>query len=175
MDMTFTLEALAGGALIFILRVFDMSLGTLRILYVMRGRKFLVWILGFLQAGIGVFAIGSVVTNMDNIWNLIGYAAGFATGNVVGMFVEGRLAVGHTRVHVISPRLGTAIAEHLREGGYAVTEIPARGKDGMVTMLECSVRRREAIKVDQLIRDVDETAFVTTEDVRPVRRGYWRV
>jgi uncharacterized membrane-anchored protein YitT (DUF2179 family) len=44
--------------------------------------------------------------------------------------------------------------------------------DGMVTLLECSVRRREAIKVDQLIRDVDETAFVTAEDVRPVRRGY---
>jgi uncharacterized protein YebE (UPF0316 family) len=172
MDMTFTLDALAGGALIFGLRVLDMSLGTLRILYVVRGKKSLVWILGFFQAGISVIAIGSVVANMDNVWNLIGYAAGFATGNVVGMFVEGRLAIGHTRVHVISPRRGAAIAEHLREGGYAVTEIPARGKDGMVTMLECSVRRREAIKVDQLIRDVDETAFVTAEDVRPVRRGY---
>jgi uncharacterized protein YebE (UPF0316 family) len=112
------------------------------------------------------------VTNLDSIWNLIGYAAGFATGNVVGMYVEGKLAVGHTRLHIISPRRGAAIAEHLREGGYAVTEIPARGMDGMVTLLECSVRRREAIKVDQLIRDVDETAFVTAEDVRPVRRGY---
>lgn len=172
MDMTFTLEALAGGVLIFVLRVFEMTLGTLRILYVMRGRKFLVWIFGCLQAGIFVVAIGSVVTNLDSVWNLIGYAAGFATGNVVGMFVEGRLAVGHTRLHIISPRRGAAIAEHLREGGYAVTEIPARGMDGMVTMLECSVRRREAVKVDQLIRDVDETAFVTAEDVRPVRRGY---
>ena len=172
MDMTFTLEALGGAALIFVLRVFEMSLGTLRILYVMRGRKFLVWILGFLQAGIFVVAIGSVVTNLDNVWNLLGYAAGFATGNVVGMYVESRLAVGHTRLHIISPRWGAAIAERLREGGYAVTEIPARGKDGMVTMLECSVRRREAIKVDQIIRDVDDSAFVTAEDVRPVRRGY---
>ena len=172
MDITFTWEVLGGAAFIFVLRVFEMSLGTLRILYVMRGRKFLVWILGFLQAGIFVVAIGSVVTNLNNVWNLLGYAAGFATGNVVGMFVESRLAVGHTRLHIISPRWGTAIAERLREGGYAVTEIPARGKDGMVTMLECSVRRREAIKVDQLIRDVDELAFVTAEDVRPIRRGY---
>jgi uncharacterized protein YebE (UPF0316 family) len=172
MDITFTLQAIAGGALIFVLRVIEMTIGTLRILYVMRGRKLFVWILGFLQAGIFVLAIGSVVTNLDSIWNLVGYAAGFATGNVFGMYVEGRLAVGHTRLHVISPRRGAAIAEHLREGGYAVTEIPARGKDGMVTMLECSVRRREAIKADQLIRDVDETAFVTAEDVRPVRRGY---
>jgi len=172
MDMTFTWEALAGAALIFGLRVFEMTLGTLRILYVMRGRKILVWILGFLQAAIFVVAIGSVVTNLDSIWNLIGYAAGFATGNVVGMFVESRLAVGHTRYHIISPRWGAAIAEKLRESGYAVTEIPARGKDGMVTMLECSMRRREAVKVDQLIHDVDETAFVTAEDVRPIRRGY---
>ena len=83
MDVTFTLEALAGAALIFGLRVFEMTLGTLRILYVMRGRKLFVWVLGFLQAGIFVVAIGSVVTNLDSIWNLIGYAAGFATGNVV--------------------------------------------------------------------------------------------
>jgi len=172
MDMTFTLEALGGAALIFGLRVFEMTLGTLRIMYVMRGRKILVWVLGFLQAGIFVVAIGSVVTNFDNVWNLLGYAAGFATGNVVGMFVESRLAVGHTRLHIISPRRGAAIAEHLREGGYAVTEIPARGKDGMVTMLECSVRRREAVKVEKLVLDVDESAFVTAEDVRPIRRGY---
>jgi len=172
MDVTFTFEALVGGALIFVLRVFEMTLGTLRIMYVMRGKKFLVWILGFLQAGIFVVAIGSVVSDLDSIWKLIGYAAGFATGNVVGIAVEGRLAVGHTRVHIISPGRGAAIAEHLREGGYAVTEIPARGKDGMVTMLECSVRRREAVKIEQLIRTVDEMAFVTAEDVRPVRRGY---
>ena len=174
MDMTFTLEALAGGALIFGLRVLNMTLDTLRVLFVMRGKKPLVWILGFFQTIIFVVAFTSVLANLDNLFNLFGYAAGFATGNVIGIALEQRLAVGHTRMHIISPRRGTAIAEHLREGGYAVTEIPARGKDGMVTMLECNVRRREAVKVDQLIRDVDETAFVTAEDVRPVRRGYWR-
>jgi uncharacterized protein YebE (UPF0316 family) len=174
MDMTFTFEALAGGALIFGLRVLNMTLDTLRVLFVMRGKKPLVWVLGFFQTIVFVVAITSVLANLDNLFNLFGYAAGFATGNVIGIALEQRLAIGHTRVNIISPRRGAAIAEHLREGGYAVTEIPARGKDGMVTMLECSVRRREATKVDQLIRDVDETAFVTAEDVRPVRRGYWR-
>ena len=174
MDITFTQEAVAGAALIFSLRVLDMTLDTLRVLFVMRGKKPLVWVLGFFQAAIFVLAITSVLSNLSNLMNIVGYAAGFATGNVIGIAIEQRLAVGFTRLHVISPRRGAAIAEHLREGGYAVTEIPARGKDGMVTMLECSVRRREAIKVDKLIRAVDENAFVTAEEVRPVRRGYWR-
>ena len=172
--MFLTLDALGAAALIFTLRVIEMTIGTLRIMYVMRGQKVFVWLLGFLQAGIFVFAIGTVMTNLDNPLNYIGYAAGFATGNVVGMYLEGKLAVGHTRLHIISPRRGTAIAEKLRAEGYAVTEVPARGRDGMVTMLECNVRRRKAPEVDKLIRQVDETAFVTAEDVRPVRRGYWR-
>ncbi len=174
MDLIFELEALRGAALIFGLRVLDMTLDTLRVLFVMRGKKPLVWILGFFQSAIFVVAITSVLANLDNLLNIIGYAAGFATGNVIGIAIEGRLAVGFTRLHVISPRWGTAIAKRLREEGYAVTEIPARGKDGMVALLESSVRRRDALKVDQLIRVVDETAFVTAEEVRPVRRGYWR-
>jgi len=175
MENIFTLQTLTGAAIIFGLRVTEMTMGTLRLLYVMRGRKALVWILGFLQSGIFVVAIGSVVTNLDNPLNYIGYAAGFATGNVVGMWIEARLAVGHIHLSIISPRRGAAIAEYLRAEGYAVTEVPARGKDGMVTMLSCSVRRRNVQSVDKLIRSVDESAFVTAEDVRPLRRGFWRV
>ena len=63
----------------------------------------------------------------------------------------------------------------MRSEGYAVTEIPARGKDGMVTMLNCSVRRKYVQRVDKLVRDIDEEAFVTAEEVRPVWRGFWRM
>ncbi|MBU0512109.1 MAG: DUF2179 domain-containing protein [Chloroflexi bacterium] len=174
MENIFTLQALTGAAIIFGLRVIEMTVGTLRALYVMRGRKALVWILGFLQSGIFVAAISSVVTNLDNPLNYIGYAAGFATGSVVGMWIEARLAVGHIHLSIISPRRGAAIAESLRDEGYAVTEVPARGKDGMVTMLSCSVRRRNVPRVDKLVRTVDESAFITAEEVRPVRRGFWR-
>ena len=80
----------------------------------MRGRKKIAWVLGFFQSAIFVTAIGTVLSNLDNPLNIIGYAAGFATGNVVGMVIEERLAIGHTSINIISPRLGTAIAEHLR-------------------------------------------------------------
>ena len=163
-----------GAALIFLLRVCDMTLDTLRVLFVMRGRKGIVWVLGFFQASIFILAISSVLKNLDNPLNVIGYAAGFATGVVFGMFIEEKLAIGHLHVSIVSPRRGTAIAEHLREEGFAVTEIPARGKDGMVTMLNCSVLRRKLLIIRTLVSEVDPDAFITAEDVRPVRRGLWR-
>lgn len=160
--------------LIFGLRVFDMTLDTLRVLVVMRGQKKIAWILGFFQAAIFVIAIGTVLSNIDNLLNVIGYAAGFATGNVVGMFIEEKLAIGHTMISIVSSRRGTSIAEKLREQGYAVTEIAARGKDGMVTLLNCNVLRKKVKIVRQLVNDVDPEAFITSEDIRPIRRGFWR-
>ena len=174
MEFDFSLQALLGTLLIFSLRVTDMSLDTLRVLFVIRGRKPLAWLLGFFQSGIFVIAITSVLSNLDNPLNIIGYAAGFATGNVLGMWIEERLAVGHSHMRIVSPRRGTAIVERLRSEGYAVTELSRRGKDGMVTLVSCSVRRKDVMDVDKIIREVDENAFVTAEDVRSVRRGFWR-
>ena len=79
---------------IFALRVSDMTLDTLRLLFVVRGRKGISWVLGFFQSVIFVIAITSVLSHLDNPLNIIGYAAGFATGNVVGMWIEERLAIG---------------------------------------------------------------------------------
>lgn len=67
------------------------------------------------------------------------------------------------------------MAQTLREKGYAVTEIPARGKDGMVSMLSLSVRRKQIVSVEKIINECDEAAFVTTEDVHPVRHGFFRL
>jgi len=159
---------------IFILRIGDMSLDTIRLLYVVRGRKRLAWILGFFQSLIFVVAISAVLTHLDDPLNVVAYAAGFATGNVVGMIIEERLAISYVLVTVISPLRGAAIADKLRTSGYAVTEISARGRDGMVSMLNCSVRRKETDDVETIILETDPEAFITAGDVRPLRRGFWR-
>jgi len=174
MEYIFTQSPIIGALIIFVMRILNVSLDTLRMLFVIRGKKFIVWIFGFLQSLIFVVVITSVLSNLDNPLNIIGYAAGFATGNILGIYIEGKLAVGFAEIHIISPRRGSAIAEHLRSEGYAVTEIPARGKDGMVTMLSCSVRRRHIIRLEDAVRKIDEDAFVTAEDIRPVSRGFWR-
>lgn len=167
-------QAWVGAGTIFLLRVGDMTLDTMRMLMVMRGKKTIAWVLGFFQSLIFVVAISSVLSNLDNPLNMIGYAGGFATGNVVGMLIEGRLAIGHIHLNIISPRLGTAVAERLRDEGFAITEIPGRGKDGMVTVLSASVLRRQVDQVHKVVNEVDPNAFITAEEVRPVRRGFWR-
>lgn len=174
MEYILTPEALLSAGLIFTLRVTDMTLDTLRVLFVMRGRKPIAWILGFFQAAVFVIAITFVLRDLTNVLNIIGYAAGFATGVVVGMAIEERLAIGHIHMRIISSRRGTRIAERIREEGYAVTEIPARGKDGTVTMLNCSVLRKNVARVRNMVNEIDPEAFITSEDIRPIRRGFWR-
>src|SRR5512136_100539 len=132
------------GALgIFALRVSDMTLDTLRLLFVVRGKKGIAWVLGFFQSVIFVIAITSVLANLDNPLNIIGYAAGFATGNVLGMLIEERLAVGYVKLSIVSSARGAALSETLRAEGFAVTLIPARGRDGKVSMLSVTVRRKD--------------------------------
>jgi uncharacterized protein YebE (UPF0316 family) len=159
---------------IFGLRVADMTMDTLRLLFVIRGRKALAWSFGFAQTSIWVVAISSVLKHVDNIWNIVGYAAGFATGTVVGILIEERLAVGHGHVRIISPLRGSALAEAIRASGYAVTELAGRGKDGTVAVLTCSVRRRDVTRITRQAHAIDPDAFVTIEDVLPLHRGYWR-
>lgn len=159
---------------IFALRVCDMSLDTIRVLFVMRGRKKLAWFLGFFQSMIFVVAITSVLAHMDNPLNVIGYAGGFATGNVVGMYLEERMALGHLHVTIISSKLGAKVVDQLRGEGYAVTEVSGRGKDGMVSLLHCDVLRKDMDHLETIILEADPAAFVTSEDVRPIRRGFWR-
>ncbi|NUM49203.1 MAG: DUF2179 domain-containing protein [Anaerolineales bacterium] len=174
MNLSFSSEILLSALFIFGLRVTDQSLDTLRVLFIMRGRKGVAWVLGFFQALVFVTAISTVLSNIDNPANLIGYAAGFATGGVVGMWIEEKLAVGYSHIRIISSRLGAAITEKLRGEGFAVTEMSARGKDGMVTLINCSVLRKHTHRVEKLVHEVDESAFITTEDVRPLARGFWR-
>lgn len=170
---TLALPAALLPIVIFGLRVADMTLDTLRVLFVLRGRKALAWFLGFAQSAIWVVAISSVLRHVDNLWNVVGYAGGFATGTVIGMLIEERLAIGHGHVRVISPSRGSALAEAIRASGYAVTELAGRGRDGTVAILTCSVRRRDVQRLTRSVHTLDPEAFVTVEDVRPLHRGYW--
>ena len=159
---------------IFVVRVIATSLDTLRVIFTMRSNKFWVWMLGFFNSLIWVMTFAFVLSDIDNFVNVIVYAAGFATGNVMGMWIEDKLAFGFAEVRVISSQWGAAILDELRANNYAVTEIPGRGKDGMVSEITTSVRRGQILEVEELIRKVDENAFITTEDVRAVRHGFWR-
>ncbi len=159
---------------IFFLRVVEMSLDTLRVLFVIRGSRLPAMILGVCQSALWVVAVASVISNLDKPLNAIAYAGGFASGTVVGMFIEERLALGHRNLRVISSKLGNAIAEEIRSAGYAATELAGRGKDGTVTLINSSVRRRDIATLQARVRQIDPQAFISIEEVVPLHRGFWR-
>ena len=159
---------------IFAARLVNVALDTLRFMFTLRGKRTLSWILGFLGSVIYVMVISSVLTNLGNVLNLIGYAAGFATGNVVGMVIEKRLAIGFSHFSIISRDHSTEIADALRNAGFGVTEIPARGGESSFMMLDCHVRRKQTDTVEKLALEIDPNAFITAEEVTPRRSGIWR-
>lgn len=173
MESLLSLNAWLGALGIFFLRVLNITIDTVRFMMNIRGKKGISWILGFVESVLFVLIIGSVLSNVNNILNVIGYAAGFATGNVIGMEIEKRLALGFAHVKVVSRQRGQAVANTLRDEGYAVTEIPARGKDGTVTMLDINLRRRDVRKVELIILESDENAFITVEEITPIKSGFW--
>jgi uncharacterized protein YebE (UPF0316 family) len=159
---------------IFAARLVNIALDTLRFMFTIRGKQGLSWILGFIESVIFVLVIGSVLTNIENPLNIIGYSAGFATGNVIGMAIEKRLAIGFTHFSIISRDRSTEIADALRGDGYGVTEIPARGRESNFMLVDCHVRRKQADEVEALVLKIDPDAFITAEEVTPRRSGIWR-
>ncbi len=168
------MESLYAGLFIFSMRVADMSLDTLRMLFVMRGRKWLAGGIGAIQAAVFILAVSSVLKGPLNAWKVFGYAAGFAVGIMLGMVAEERLAIGFAMFRIYSPSRGAAIAEALRGAGHAATAFMAQGKDGTVTVVNAAVTRKDIPVVRALIDSVDPHAFITVDEVRPLRRGYFR-
>ena len=159
---------------IFLARTINIALDTLRFMFTLREKRWLSWVLGFIQSVIFVVVIGSVLTNLENPLNIIGYSAGFATGNVLGMAIEKRLAIGFTHFNIISRNHSTEIADALRDAGYGVTEIPARGRESSFMLIDCRVRRKQSDDVEALVLEIDPGAFITAEDIVPKRSGIWR-
>jgi uncharacterized protein YebE (UPF0316 family) len=115
-----------------------------------------------------------VLRNLDNLWNVVGYAGGFAAGIIVGMTLEERMALGHSRMQIVSATKGHAVAEALRQSGYAATVMTGMGKNGMVSVVNATLRRKEVASARSIAQDADPNVFVTVEDVRPLARGYFR-
>jgi uncharacterized protein YebE (UPF0316 family) len=159
---------------IFAARTINIALDTLRFMFTMRGKRAMSWVLGFVESVLFVMIIGQVLNNLSNPLNIIGYAAGFATGTVLGMAIEKRLAIGYTHFSIISRSHSTEIADALRDEGYGVTEIPARGRESNFMLVDCHVRRKQADDVEVLALKIDPDAFITAEEVTPRRSGIWR-
>ena len=157
--------------LIFLARVADVTLGTLRIIFVSRGRRQLAPILGFFEVLIWVVAIGQLVQNLGSATSYLGYAAGFAAGNFVGLLIEDRLAIGSQVVRAIVPVGGDEVMRRLYNAGFGVTGVDGDGATGPVKLIFAVVKRRHLKEVMRIIHSVHPKAFVTVEDIRAAEEG----
>lgn len=157
--------------LIFLARVADVTLGTLRIIFVSRGKRHLAPILGFFEVLIWVVAIGQLVQNLGSVTSYLGYAAGFAAGNFVGMWIEDRLAIGTLVVRAILATGGDAVMQCLHDAGYGVTSVDGQGVNGPVKLVYAVVKRKHVKDVTRIIHSISPKAFLTIEDVRSAEEG----
>jgi uncharacterized protein YebE (UPF0316 family) len=167
-------SAIAGGLIIFCLRLTAASMTAMRTILTIRGQKVPVALLGFVEVSIWVIAISQVLSSLDNVWSIVGYSSGFAAGTIVGMTIEERLALGYVGIHIISMSKGSKIAQALREVGCGVTMTIGHGQSGPVTVLNTIIRRKNAPGALEVVASVDSDAFVTVEEARYIRRGYIR-
>ncbi len=157
---------------IFFARVIDMSLSTMRMILVFRGRRLEGAALGFIEVTVYITALSKIVGSIDNLANLMAYSSGFAAGTLVGGWIEEKLALGLLTVHIFPlPKYQGQMLEELRTAGFGVTVIRAEGLIGERTILETFIRRRDWGKLTGLVRQIDPETFVAALDTKVTLGG----
>lgn len=165
---------LAGYLIIFISRVVDVSMSTMRTLMVMQGRRVQAAMIGFFEIIIYITALNKVVSGLDNPLNLLAYALGFACGTYVGITLEGKIALGNLSAQVILKSNNNAeLIEALRDNGFGVTKLEGEGKEGKRDVLSIAMNRKDLNTLKDLVYEFDEKAFITVNSINPVGGGFF--
>ncbi len=157
--------------LIFTARVMDVTLGTIRIIFVSRGRRFLAPFFGFFEISIWLLAIGQIMQHLTNITYYFAYAAGFTTGIFVGIWIEEKMAMGTVVVRVITKREAGELVNYLISAGYGVTSFNGQGATGQVKLIYTTIKRKDVQDVVEIIKRFNPKAFFSIEEVRLASEG----
>jgi uncharacterized protein YebE (UPF0316 family) len=176
-DLDLLFSAPIGALLIFGLRVVDVSMAVMRTIIAVRGRRGMAACISFFEVLIWIVAAGYALRHLDSIFHVVGYAAGCAVGNYLGVWLEGRFALGICVVRAVVSAGGeqaasVVAAARLRSDGYAVTEMPGQGQGGAVSVLNTVVQRRNVPRVMKRLGESVPGAFITVEDIRSAQGGY---
>jgi uncharacterized protein YebE (UPF0316 family) len=167
------MEYILGYLFIFLAKCADITLATIRTLFVVRGKKTLSFFIGIVEILIYLFAINKVLSNMDNFGNVLSYALGFATGNVLGIMVESRIAIGLLTAQIFTSKDVEDFSDYLRKHEFGVTVVEGRGKEGTKHILQVVLDRKTLNKFEKCINSYDPLCFVTISDVKTVKGGYF--
>jgi uncharacterized protein YebE (UPF0316 family) len=157
--------------MIFVARILDVSIQTIRIVFVSRGHKLVASTLGFFEVLIWLMAISQIIRNLSNPLCYIAYGGGFAAGTFIGLLIEEKLAIGAYLVRIITKLNADELVGSLREAGFGVTNVPAEGATGKVCVVYTVVRRASMPEVMEIVQRHNPGAFYTIENVRAVSEG----
>lgn len=158
-------------ALIFVARLIDVTLATMRHILVFKGSRKLVPVLGFVEVLVWLVAMTQVMQNLTNMASYLAWAAGFSAGTWFGMVLEEKLALGHQLVRIVSSGDCRELVQRLRRHRYGVTVVPAHGGSGPVEIILIATTRGKTGHLADTIRRFDPGLFFTIEDIRSVEAG----
>jgi uncharacterized protein YebE (UPF0316 family) len=157
--------------LIFLARICDVTLGTIRVIFISKGVKYLAPIIGFFEVIIWLLAIGQVMNNLTNFASYAAYGAGFAAGTYIGMVIEEKISIGLVIVRIITPDDPTPLIQCLRQRNYGVTNVDGAGAAGPVNVIFTIVRRQDLTHIIGIINRFNPKAFYSVEEVKSVAEG----
>lgn len=158
--------------LIFLARICDVTIGTVRVIFVTRGYKYLAALAGFFEVLIWIIAMGQIMKNLSNPICYVAYAAGFATGNFVGILLVEKMSLGFVAVRVIFNQDIEPLMESVRKAGYGITCFDGQGAYGPVKELFTVVPRRAVDSFLHLIKAFDSDVFYMIEEIGTVSKAY---
>lgn len=151
--------------LIFFARILDVSINTVRIIYVLGGRKFTSTLLGFFESFIWLMAIRQIFEHLDNWMCYVAYPAGFAAGIFVGMIIEEKIAYGKVIVRIITRKDVNGLLEYLNKQYFRYTYVKAEGPDGHENLVFTVLQREKLEQLLVTLKEILPTAFYTVEKV----------
>jgi len=163
--------------LIFLARVMDVSLGTIRIIFISKGFKVLSLIIGFFEVLIWLTAINQIWANLSNVWLYIAYAGGFAVGNYVGIWMDEKISLGHAMVRIIIRKNSGKLIKELKKNNYPMTILNGQSgnEETDVKVIFSVIKRKELKNIFGIIKKVNPKAFYTVEDIRSTRKNEYLV
>ena len=156
---------------IFLARLLDVTLGTMRIVFVSRGMKYMAPLVGFFEVLVWLLAIRQILQNLNNVFCFLAYAGGFALGNFIGIHIEKKMAMGRLLIRIITRKEALDLIPYLRAQGYGVTCLEAEGATGKVNVIYMIIRRQDQERISNIIKRFNPKAFFTIEDVKIVSEG----
>lgn len=168
------MEVLFQALFIFFARILDVSMGTMRMILLVKGNRKIATIIGFFEVMIYIIILGKVVGSFNNPFLVLSYCLGYACGNFVGSKVEEKLSIGKVVAQIIVKDISVGVVEKLRESGFGVTIFEGEGKEGKRYMLNIILKRKKVRELHILISEFDCNAFITTMDIRSSLGGYFR-